>query len=97
MDLEERKVYVESAKATAPAGLYVVEDPTKQIPTGHRYAIVEILEEAEHGTTFMYVATGNREGIIWAWQHAQEHHPRFEAMKIMDLSVVEDGGRIDFH
>ncbi len=97
MNLNERKVYVEEARRSAPDGLNIMEDSTQEVPREHDYAVVEILEEAEHGTTFLYVATGNREGICWAWVHAQENHPKPDSLKILDLRRLGVQPRIEIH
>ena len=98
MDAEERKMFVHQARASAPEGVSVVEDPTKEIPEGHPYALVEVLQDDEEGILYSIVATGDRDGILWAWEHAQDQHPRKDALRILD---VEAAGRrsqpIEFH
>jgi hypothetical protein len=83
---------------SVPKGFRVTENSTNRIPTDHQYAIVEIIEDSVDGMYFKYVATGDKAGIAWAWDHVQAEHPRKETIRLLDLSTVGDEALpIDFH
>ena len=85
---EERKLYNEKARDAAPTELVMLPGEGTEFPEGHTHAIVEVLDDGEHGCLFAYVASGDEDGMAWAWPHAQKTHPRAEQLRIVNLAAA---------
>ena len=94
------KKFLEGARQDCPDNVKfsVDEETDKTIPTEHTVGLVEVIDDSTEETFVRILATGDSEGMTWAWTYAQENHERPEALALVDLAeMMEQGGAIDFH
>ena len=94
------KKFLEGARQACPDNVKfsVDEETDKTIPTEHSVGLVEVLDDSGDETFVRILATGDPQGMTWAWEYAQSNHERPETLALVDLSeMMEHGDVIDFH